>query len=130
MGKDDPCCESCKLYGDAPAYEEPAQLTPIRAPFETMKVVVTQRGRPYAEVLPDKSQIHVGRTNGNEVQLANGTISRRQMVISFDPRGVIVADMQSSCGTYIDGRMIGKPTIVPEGAMIRCGDFELRIVPR
>jgi pSer/pThr/pTyr-binding forkhead associated (FHA) protein len=133
MGKerdDEACCESCKLYGDAPAYVEPAQVAAILAPFETMKIVVTQKGTPYAEVLPDKQEINVGRVSSNDVQLANGTISKRQMRLVFDPRGVIAVDLKSSCGTFINGRLIGKPTIVPEGATVSCGDFELRIVPR
>jgi pSer/pThr/pTyr-binding forkhead associated (FHA) protein len=81
-------------------------------------------------VFPDKERIYAGRVAGNEIQLKSGTISKRQFMLVFSPRGVVLVDTKSTCGTYVNGRTATAPTEVPEGATIYAGDFQVRIVPR
>ena len=131
MGKDvEGCCESCKLFGDAPAAIEAVLAPPLRAAYEDVKVIVSRGGETIAELLPDKERIWAGRVAGNDVVLQSGTISKRQFMLEFGPRGVVLVDGKSTCGTYINGRIATAPTLVPEGATIYAGDFQVRIVPR
>ncbi len=131
MGKDvDGCCESCKLFGDAPV-ELPAVPPPaLRATFEQVKIVVSRRGQLIAEVLPDKERVTAGRVSDNDIVMSHGTISKRQFMLVLGARGVVVVDTQSACGTLVDGINANRPTVVPEGATIYAGDFQIRIVPR
>lgn len=131
MGKDvDGCCESCKLFGDGPVELPTTPAPPLRATFEQVKVMVSRGGETIAEVLPDKETVTAGRVEGNDIQLKHGTISKRQFRLVFGERGVVLVDTRSNCGTRIDGINASKPTLVPEGATIYAGDFQIRIVPR
>ena len=101
----------------------------IRPSYEGVKVIVSCRGETLAEVFPDKQRIYAGRVAGNEILLKPGTISKRFM-LEFAETGVVLVDTKSACGTLINGRKTTEPTLVPEGATIYAGDFEVRIVPR
>lgn len=131
MGRDaEGCCEACKLFGDAPAASEPEAPPPLRATYETVKLIVTEKGGAPTEVFPTAAQVRAGRVSLNEVVLPSGTISKRQFTLTFGDREVVLVDNKSACGTYINGRIATAPTVVPEGATIHAGDFAIRIVPR
>jgi len=130
MGKDaDGCCEACKQFGDAPAAET-VPAVPMIAAYARVKILVSKRGGEVTEVLPTKDRLYAGRVTGNDILLPNGSISKRQFMLQFSERGVVVVDMKSSCGTIVNDRKVMAPTIVPEGATIYAGDFAVRIVPR
>lgn len=129
MGKDveGACCESCRQFGgvDAVLPEAPPAI-PIRAGYEQVRIVIQERGGEPREVIPSGPEVLVGRTAGNHVVLPSGTISKRQCRILFKDDRVIVQDMKSSCGTYLDGRKVNVAE-VREGSVISVGDYELRM---
>ncbi len=130
MGKDvdDACCESCRQFGGVDAVlPEPPPAIPIRAGFEQVRIVVRERGGEPREVIPTGPDVRVGRTQGNDVVLPSGAISKRQCrFLIFDDR-VIVEDTRSGCGTYVDGRKVNTAEL-HEGSVVNVGDFELRII--
>lgn len=127
MGKDvDPCCETCKLFGDEAAF--PAIDTPpLRAMHTDVRILVLQHGLELATVRPAGVVVNVGRVPGNDVVLPSGTISKRQCVITFRDGDVIVEDRRSTCGTVVGGRIISQPTKLPADGTIHVGDYQLRI---
>lgn len=134
MGKDaeGACCESCRQFGGENAVlPAPPPEIPIRAGYERVRIVVTTKGRSRAgearEVIPTGPEVLVGRVDSNHVVLRDGTISKRQCKFVFEDERVIVQDMQSACGTYVDGRKV-RVAEVHEGSVISMGDFELRII--
>jgi putative peptide zinc metalloprotease protein len=84
-------------------------------------------------VLPDGTQVPVareltiGRAPGNGLQLADPSVSRlHARVAPVDGGGaVVVRDEHSSYGTWVDGRRIGAPASLRDGARVRVGDQEL-----
>ncbi|MGE5181088.1 MAG: FHA domain-containing protein [Acidobacteriota bacterium] len=132
MGKDvEPgCCSACRLYGDplkvppAPPPGPPLALTP-----DQVKIVVTCRGQPYAEVLPTGPRVIVGRGAGADVVLRDGAISRMQCAFELGDDGVCLRDLGSACGTYVDGAKV-EVARLNERSTVAMAEFVLRVVPR
>ncbi|MGE0870410.1 MAG: FHA domain-containing protein [Kofleriaceae bacterium] len=95
---------------------------------KAVRVVVDAGGQRYAEHIPRGSVVRVGRAGNNEIRLKTGAISRHQCTLTFTDEGVFVEDTNVPCGTYLDGRKMSVPTLVPDGAEIQTGDFRLRIL--
>jgi pSer/pThr/pTyr-binding forkhead associated (FHA) protein len=130
MGKDaEPCCESCRLFGDAPplTVADAPPATPLGVGFEDVRFLVTEKGGDTREVTPTGPEVWVGRVQGNHIVLPKGNISKRQCRFVFKDGKVIVVDTKSGCGTYVNGRKIMSPVVVDENATIYVGDFTLRI---
>jgi pilus assembly protein CpaF len=73
----------------------------------------------------------VGRREG-EIVLDDAEISRRHCTIAPGPQAeVVVTDLGSTNGTWVNGNRIAVPTVVRPGDELRCGDSVCRLeVPR
>ena len=94
-----------------------------------IRILVNEKGGPAYEVTPTGTEVNVGRVSGNDVVLRDGTISKRQCRFVFEDGKVLVQDLKSSCGTYLDGRKVDV-AVVGEGSVVSVGDFELRVISR
>ena len=74
-----------------------------------------------------KPEINVGRVQGNDSMLPKGNVSKRHARLLFRDGRVIVTDLKSTNGTYVNGRKIVQATLVREGDKIYVGDFVLRV---
>ena len=133
MGKDahdDACCHTCELFGSAEPPPAPVvQVPDLQAPEPTrLKILVSQRGGEERAYIPVSNEVSVGRVKGNDIVLPQGSISKRQARFVFRDGKVILADMKSTCGTYVDGRKITSPVVLREGSTVYMGDFVLRVV--
>jgi urease accessory protein UreE len=127
MGKDvDACCDACRQFGDPERVVETVALPDLRAHHERVRIRVT--GRTQFDVVPTGPEVSIGRVQGNTVVLPSGEISRRQCRIVFKDGHAIVVDMNSACGTYVDGLKIHAPTVLRDGSVIYAGDWQLRVV--
>src|SRR5258708_12389393 len=59
--------------------------------------------------------------------LPKGNVSKRHARLLFSDGRIIVTDLKSTNGTYVNGRKIAQATIVREGDKIYVGDFVLRV---
>ncbi len=55
--------------------------------------------------------------------------SRHHLRLEPSPAGVIVTDLGSANGTFVDGRRLTAPTVVAPGSVVNLGESELRISP-
>lgn len=123
-----PCCATCEMFaGKEPELVERKAME--AAPPAQFKIRIQERGGTPFEYTPTKPQVDIGRVQGNDIVLPKGNVSKRTARIVFDERGVIVADMKSTCGTYVNGRKISAPTKLGENSKIYIGDFVLEVVP-
>src|SRR5690349_23814152 len=90
-------------------------------------IVISEKGGAERRETFDKSEINVGRVQGNDLMLPKGNVSKRHARLLFRDGRVIVTDLKSTNGTYVNGRKIAQATIVREGDKIYVGDFVLRI---
>ncbi len=69
----------------------------------------------------------IGKNPDNDLVLEQQGLSRQHCEIRRHPEGLVVRDLNSRNGTYINGRRISKPVLFRTGMEIRLGDYSLRI---
>ena len=73
--------------------------------------------------------VEVGR-DCDGVVLEDGKVSRRHLTLTGGTQGVVVTDLGSTNGTFVNGDRIAAPTTVTAADVVRLGDTELRVRPR
>ena len=76
-------------------------------------------------VLLDNWPFTIGRTEANTLCLAAGDVSRAHCQITLQHGQAVIADLQSTNGTVVDGRRVTEPATLCDGASIRIGPFEM-----
>ena len=90
-------------------------------------IIISEKGGAERRETYDRTEINVGRVQGNDLMLPKGNVSKRHARLLFRDGRFIVTDLKSTNGTYVNGRKIAQATIVREGDKIYIGDFVLRI---
>ncbi|NUP11999.1 MAG: Flp pilus assembly complex ATPase component TadA [Polyangiaceae bacterium] len=90
-------------------------------------IIISEKGGAERRESFDKTEINVGRVQGNDLMLPKGNVSKRHARLLYRDGRFIVTDLKSTNGTYVNGRKIAQATIVREGDKIYIGDFVLRI---
>lgn len=70
----------------------------------------------------------IGREAGCDLQTASRNVSKRHALLYHTPTTVIVKDLDSTNGTFVNGRRISVPTPVGEHDLIQLADVELRLI--
>ena len=68
----------------------------------------------------------VGRSTENSVAIPESSISGRHCEIEVGEQGVLVRDLQSTNGTFIDGQPVSEAWILP-GQVLQLGTLPLRL---
>ena len=92
--------------------------------MEHFLVVVPKAGEPFQVTLHD-GETRLGRCGHNDLILHDNTISRRHAVITAQNDGNYLCDLGSRCQTYLNGRTVGRPTMLQAGDQIRMGNTML-----
>jgi pilus assembly protein CpaF len=58
----------------------------------------------------DQNEVTIGRVKGNDVLLPHGTISMRHSRVVLRDEKLIVVDLKSANGTFVDGQRIDAPS--------------------
>src|SRR5512144_1039407 len=90
-------------------------------------VIFSEKGGAERRETFDRTEINVGRVQGNDLMLPKGNVSKRHARLLYRDGRFIVTDLNSTNGTYVNRRRITQATIVREGDRIYVGDFVLRI---
>src|SRR6478609_11548822 len=90
-------------------------------------VVITEKGGSQRKLDFDKTEVTIGRVQGNDIILPKGNVSKRHSRIVLKDNRFIVVDLKSTNGTYVNGRKITSPLVVKEGDKIYIGDFILTL---
>ena len=86
-------------------------------------VVITEKGGSQRKLDFDKTEVTIGRVQGNDIILPKGNVSKRHSRIVLKDNRFIVVDLKSTNGTYVNGRKITSPLVVKAGDKIYIGDF-------
>lgn len=71
----------------------------------------------------------IGRDADNDVKLTDPEASRRHALIEIQDGNLVVSDLGSSNGTWVDERRIAGPTILSPGNQLRIGDTIFELLP-
>jgi putative peptide zinc metalloprotease protein len=85
---------------------------------------------PSGERVALEGTISLGRAPGNDILLADPSVSREHARIVVGEGGASIEDEGSSYGTQLDGRPVNQATPLRDGARIAVGDLELRVERR
>ena len=81
------------------------------------------------EVVSDKERLRVGAHSTNDLVLVEDrTASRHHFEIQYTERGYLVIDLNSTNGTWLDGRRIER-AYLSQGSQIRAGQTTLSFAP-
>jgi putative peptide zinc metalloprotease protein len=95
---------------------------PVRGRAATFDLVLPGGGR-----VPLAGVTTIGRSPESTVRLEDRTVSRAHARVRVGDDGPVLEDAGSSHGTLVDGRPVGGPTALRDGATIAVGDVELRL---
>ena len=65
----------------------------------------------------------LGREGAGVILLKSSTVSRRHARITIEPGGVLVEDLGSKNGTYVNDQRVTSPTPVADGNQVRIGSL-------
>jgi ABC transport system ATP-binding/permease protein len=74
----------------------------------------------------NKNEIVIGRNESNDISLDGLQISNQHARLKKDNRGVVVEDLNSTNGVYINGKRISRQVITPADA-VQIGSFVIQI---
>lgn len=92
-------------------------------------LLVTEKGGAERRQTFRGDEITLGRVLGNDLVLPKGNVSKRHARILYREGRFIVADLNSTNGTYVNRRRIAQATIIREDDRVYVGDFVIRVVP-
>ena len=89
-------------------------------------------GRLVVEIGPDEGKefslrgtMRIGRSEDSEITLADAQASRHHAAISPEPGGFTVQDLNSSNGTFVNGKRLDEPRILKDGDRLRVANTVL-----
>jgi pilus assembly protein CpaF len=88
---------------------------------------LTEKGGSTNELSFDKDEVTVGRVRGNDIVLPKGNVSKHHCRFLIQGDEVVVEDLHSTNGTYVNGRKIAEPTAVGTTDKVFVGDFIIRL---
>ncbi|MEM9727348.1 MAG: ATPase, T2SS/T4P/T4SS family [Myxococcota bacterium] len=86
-------------------------------------VVITDEGGAQRRLDFSKPQLTVGRVNGNDIVLAKRNVSKQHAQLSLEDEKAVVVDLNSTNGTWVNGRKITAPHPLKSGDKIYIADF-------
>ena len=90
------------------------------------RLVVITKGLPALPYDLNDKWITIGRSDGNLFQISDPSVSGRHCEVRLTGEELIVRDLQSTNGTFVDGKNVIEATLKP-GQNFRLGDVELRL---
>jgi len=92
-------------------------------------LVLVGRGPEARRYVLDDRPLHLGRDDGNDVVLADRAVSTRHVRLEPTDAGVLVRDLGSRNGTFVNGVRV-QTALLAMGGQIQVGHAELRLVAR
>ena len=102
--------------------------TAIRAKDSQPKLIISRGDQPPSTVELHHEYTYLGRTDENELAIPEESISSRHCVFILSGADVIVRDLNSSNGTYVNGEPVPEAILRP-GDSIQVGVIDIKFVP-
>lgn len=105
----------------------PARLA-TQAPVESEAhlLEIEQGDLPEDVIVVGSTGAKIGRTAPADIVLPHGSVSREHCIIGMANDVLLVTDLNSTNGTFIDDVRISRATILPVGSVLRVGEISMR----
>src|SRR5205814_9819194 len=95
----------------------------------SFSVILTEKGGPTQRLDFECEEITIGRVDENDICLPKGNISKKHTKIVVQDGKIIVLDLKSTNGTYVNGRKLAGPRLISPADKVYIGDFILNVEP-
>ena len=92
-------------------------------------VILTEKGGATQRLDFDAEEITIGRVDENDICLPKGNISKKHTKIVVKDGKIIVLDLKSTNGTYVNGKKLLGPQVISPADKVYIGDFILNVEP-
>lgn len=73
----------------------------------------------------EQEGLKIGRTAPADAVIAHPSVSRQHCMVGIANDELLVSDLNSTNGTYIDDQRVGRPALLPVGSVLRVGQVSL-----
>lgn len=91
-------------------------------------LTLAEKGGESKDLTFDKTEIRVGRVRDNDIVLPKGNVSKHHCRLVLQNGQLLVEDLGSTNGTYVNGRKIGEATSISTADKVFVGDFAIRVI--
>jgi pilus assembly protein CpaF len=91
------------------------------------EIVVSEKAGPGQRLELGSDDITVGRAEENDICLPRRNISKKHTRIAVEGGAVVVSDLASTNGTWVNGRKLDAPQSIGPADRIHIGDFVLTV---
>src|SRR5437867_13253500 len=95
----------------------------------SFSVILTEKGGSTQRLDFDAEEITIGRVDENDICLPKGNISKKHTRIVVKDGKIIVLDLKSTNGTYVNGKKLAGPQVIRPSDKVYIGDFILNVEP-
>jgi len=114
------------ISAEEPGGEHGTHITPDHfGPSEVHCLEMEDGDLPGELIVVDSAGVKIGRSPPADIVLSHKSISREHCIVSLGKDGLLVTDLESTNGTYIDEERISR-AILPVGSVVRLGQVSLR----
>src|SRR5947199_2176112 len=92
-------------------------------------VILTEKGGATQRLDFESEEITIGRVDENDICLPKGNISKKHTKIVAKDGKIIVLDLKSTNGTYVNGKKLAGPQVITPADKVYVGDFIISVEP-
>jgi len=109
-----------------PPAEHTRRFDPVSVPARGVNRMLRVRSEDGQEITVNTNPVRIGRGVDNDLVLRDVRVSRHHAAIEPSPHGWIVRDLESTNGTYVNGRRVQELEI-DQGTEVSLGGFRLTL---
>ena len=94
-----------------------------------IQITISEKGGPVKRLQFDKPEVSIGRVDQNDIVLPKGNVSKQHSKLVLREGRLVIVDLKSTNGTFVNGKKIGAPQVVRADDKINIGDFVIGAVP-
>jgi hypothetical protein len=111
-----------------PPEQPPQDIVPDEPlpPSEVHCLEIEEGDLPEGLIVVDSSSRKIGRSAPADIVISHRSVSREHCIVGLANDELLVTDLNSTNGTYIDDVRITRAAILPVGAVLRLGEISMR----
>jgi len=92
-----------------------------------LALTIREKNGEERQLIFDKEEVTIGRATGSDIVLPRSNISKRHARLVDKHDKVVIVDLRSTNGTYVNGRRITAPELLTYEDKVYIGDFVIRL---